>query len=477
MQRLHPSTLCDLSDTVAVPSYDRDAVQPGIVHLGLGAFHRAHQAVYTDQAIANSGGDWGIIGVCMRSAAVSQQLSPQAGLYSVLSEDAAGATVSIIGAIGQVLVAPQESEAVVAAIARQEIKILTLTVTEKAYCVMADGQTLDRQESGISHDLAAPETPRSTLGILALGLRERLREGGAPLTLISCDNLSGNSSLLRSLLAQYLEKTFAEIIPWMNDSTAFPCSMVDRIVPAMTESGREQQAQLLGVRDEAAVATEPFSQWIVEDCFVTDRPDWASAGVQFVADIAPFEMIKLRLLNASHSAIAYCGLLGGLETVDQVVADDELGLFVRRLMNEDLMPLLEVPAGFDLVAYRDQLLQRFANPCLHHRCEQIAMDSSEKISQRWVPALRSGKAPLLQKMLSAWVYFVLCTEHVIDDPRGEALCAARNSEAPLRERLVAVLSCARLSADSVDGFEQIIVAIEQHMDTIATKGLRALLNT
>ncbi|MCL4104471.1 UNVERIFIED_CONTAM: hypothetical protein GTU68_047433 [Idotea baltica] len=476
MNRLRSSTLDQVNDTVTLPAYNRDNLQSGIVHLGLGAFHRAHQAAYTEQAIANSGGNWGIIGVSMRSADVSQQLSPQDALYSLLNEDGLKSQLQVIAAIRQVLVAPQDESAVATAIALPSIRIVTLTVTEKAYCLAKDGRTLDLNDSGISHDLTAPETPNSTLGILALGLRERLRGGGAPLTIISCDNLSGNSSLLRSLLQQYLQQTFPEVIPWMRNSTAFPCSMVDRIVPAMTEPGRQKQQQLLGLRDEAAVATEPFSQWIIENSFATDRPDWESAGVQFVEDIAPFEAIKLGLLNASHTAIAFCGLLAELDTVDQVMADDELSQFIQRLMNEDLMPLLEIPAGFDIAAYRDKLLQRFANPRLQHRCDQIAMDSSEKISQRWVPALHSAKVPSLQKMLSTWAYFILFSDRSIDDPRQQELSKARKSEAALPQRIEAVLACTRLAAASENELEVLVIAVQRHIDTIAKLGLRGLLN-
>lgn len=475
MRRLHPDQLGSLNAGVLVPAYDRGALKPGIVHLGPGAFHRAHQAVFTDQAIANSGGEWGIVGVSLRSPAVAEQLNPQGGLYSVLNEDAHSAELRVVGAIQYVLVAPQEPERVAAAIADESIHIITLTITEKGYAIAADGASLNSQDAGIRADLADPLHPASALGTLALGLKKRLESTGAPLTIISCDNLAENSRLLREVLGQYLQRCFPAVIPWLEQSVAFPCSMVDRIVPAMTEAQKQRQAELLGLNDEGAVATEPFRQWIIEDCFAADRPDWESAGVQFVNDIRPFEDIKLRLLNGSHSAIAYAGLLAHLETVDQVVADPVLGRFIETLMARDLMPALHVPVGFDIAAYRDQLLARFGNPRLHHRCQQIAMDGTEKIPQRWLPTLQAQGSPHLVKALSVWCYFVLCTDLPIDDPRAAGLLEVRNDSGAMADRIARALSQARVSGESLQDFDALVSGLVKHMQTIEERGVRALL--
>ncbi|MCK5885644.1 MAG: mannitol dehydrogenase family protein, partial [Alcanivorax sp.] len=433
MNRLNAQTLGELSTEVKQPAYDRGKLRPGIVHLGLGAFHRAHQALYTELAMAHAGGNWGIIGVSLRSENVSRQLLPQDGLYSVMSEDAAGSNLRVVGAITDVLVAPREPRRVTAAIADPQIQIVTLTITEKGYCLAADGKSLNVEDRAIAADLADPEHPCTAVGLLALGLRERLHGGGAPLTILSCDNLSENSTLLHAVLQDYLAASFSDVLPWLASSTAFPCSMVDRIVPGMTLQKRARQEALLGVVDEGAVATEPFSQWIIEDCFAADRPDWESVDVQVVDDILPYENIKLRLLNASHSAIAYCGLLAGKETVDQVMADPALRSYVQQLMEQDLMPALDAPPGFDLSDYRDQLLQRFSNPCLHHRCQQIAMDGCEKIGQRWLPILQAGEGcRALLIALSAWCQFVLHTDYELDDPKASQLFAWRHSDEPER---------------------------------------------
>ncbi len=474
MQRLHPDTLGAARADVRLPPYERGALRPGIVHLGLGAFHRAHQAVYTDAAIGVAGGDWGILGVSLRSAAVSEQLAPQGGLYSVLSEDATTSEVRVVGAVLQVLVAPREPAAVTGAIARQDIHIVTLTITEKGYLLAADGVALDRADEGVRHDLANPERPVTAVGILALGLRERVLRGGAPLTLLSCDNLSENSRRLRGVLADYLGSTFPEVLPWLEQHARFPCSMVDRIVPAATAEQRARQSQQLGLVDEGAVSTEPFSQWLIEDDFAADRPAWERVGVQLVDDILPYENIKLRLLNASHSAIAYCGLLADCTVVDEVMADPALGAWVQRLMARDLMPALRVPPDFDLGAYRDQLLSRFANPRLGHRCVQIAMDGSEKIAQRWLPTLAQSEAPLLRGALAAWVYFVLFMDIDIDDPRAPVLLAQRASDGPLRERIESVLACARIDRESVGAFAGLVGDVEEHMRVIQSESIRAL---
>lgn len=474
MQRLHPDTLSALATDVRRPVYDRGALVTGIVHLGLGAFHRAHQAVYTEDAIECDGGDWGIVGVSLRSAAVAQQLNPQSGLYSVLSEDGESSEVRLIGAVQQVLVAGDELEQVVAQLASPGIRIVTLTITEKAYPVAQDGCSLDIDDPALAADLAGPGAPTTAIGVLALGLKQRFEAGGAPLTVISCDNLSGNSALLGALLRDYLARTFPGVSAWLDSAVTFPCSMVDRIVPAMTPQQKARQADALGLEDEGAVSTEPFSQWIVEDNFAAGRPAWDKVGVQFVQDIAPYESIKLGLLNASHSAIAYCGLLAGKETVDEVMADAELCGFVQRLMADDLEPALEVPDGFDLVQYRQALLARFSNPRLAHRCAQIAMDGSEKIRQRWLPALRTSQAPQLSRALAAWCVYVLDTEHILSDPRADELSSLRSDAGPLAGRLQSVLACAGITQETIPGFAALLAETERNIDILRARGVEGL---
>jgi fructuronate reductase len=478
MNRLKTSSVDELGTAVIVPTYDRRSLRVGMVHLGLGAFHRAHQALYTEQAMSLSRSDeWGIIGVSMRSQKVAEQLLPQDGLYSIASEDASDIELQVVGAIIDVLVASEDAAAVTAAIARPDVRVLTLTITEKGYSLGADGRSLDREDEAVKLDLANPRAPTTAIGILALGLRKRAEAGVAPLTVISCDNLSQNSTVLRKVLVDYLMSTFPRLLYWLEKNVTFPCSMADRIVPAISDQKKQRQSELLGLRDEGAVCTEPFSQWIIEDKFAGAHPDWRSAGALYVQSIVPYENIKLGLLNAGHSAIAYCGLLANMETVDEVMQDVELRSFVERLMAEDLIPSLQAPPEFDLASYQRQVLARMDNPALGHRCTQIAMDGSEKISQRWLPSLRGGQSPLLVKALSAWCYFVLCTELVIDDPRADQLGEMRASTLSMKERLIGVLACVRIIEESIGDFAQLCTTLENHLQKIERAGVKVLLSS
>lgn len=476
MERLHTTTLGRLRPGIEQPGYDRARLRAGILHLGLGAFHRAHQAVYTEASLKASAGDWGIVGVCMRGDTVGRQLRPQDLLYSVWSRGATEERVQVIGALIRVILAPEEPEALDAAFADPGIRVVTLTVTEKGYCLADDGWSLDTQLPAVRADLGDPVNAHTAVGLLARGLAKRCESGGAPITVLSCDNLSENGARLAKVVHQYVEAAFPGILPWLEECVSFPCSMVDRIVPAMTAARREAQAQRLDLRDEAAVATEPFSQWIIEDDFAAGVPDWQSAGAQLVDDIRPFEAIKLRLLNAAHSAIAYAGLLAGHETVADVMADMTLCGFVERLMAQELAVALDVPADFDIDAYRGSLLQRFANPHLQHRCAQIAMDGTEKIRQRWLPTLRQlPDESMLLRAMAAWCYFVLCTEHELEDPRRERLLSLRGSDAPLVVRLEELLACLGLTRSGDVCFSRWIEALRCHCELLSREDIHVLL--
>ena len=477
MNRLHPENLGQLAADVQLPPYRREELRPGILHLGLGAFHRAHQAVFTEDAIAASGGDWGIIGVSMRSNRVARQLRPQQNLYSLMSEDARGYQLQVLGAITETLVASRELERVLEAFANPAIQVVTLTITEKGYCLAADGHSLDAQTPVVSADLARPSQPSSAVGILALGLKHRLEAGGAPLTLVSCDNLSANGRVLEGVLKDYLQLTFPGVLPWLDSSLAFPCSVVDRIVPAISEEKRQEQCQRLGLIDQGAVSTEPFTQWIIEDHFAAARPDWQRAGVQLVGDILPYEKMKLGLLNASHSAIAYLGLLAGLETVDQVMANERLGPYIQRLMSLELTQALEVPVDFDLDDYRDALLLRFSNPSLGHRCQQIAMDGTEKIRQRWLPILQQMRLPeQLLKALGAWCHIILQTDVAIEDPRQSLLLELRSSGDSLDGRLDGALDNLGITPRTIPDYAGVKEILLQNLDILDQKGVSQLLN-
>ncbi|MEM8500854.1 MAG: mannitol dehydrogenase family protein [Pseudomonadota bacterium] len=475
-QRLHPETLNLLNTDVLTPTYDRESLQPRIIHLGIGAFHRAHQAVYTEDAIAHSGGDWGIVGVSLRSDAVATQLRPQTALYSVMSQDATHTELRVVGSILDVLYAAENPDRVADAIAHSGTRLLTLTITEKGYCLASDGFSLDNSNNLIEADLEHPYSPASAIGLIAYGLHKRVANGGEPITVLSCDNLSENSQRLKAVLTEYLHASFADVIPWLHNCVSFPCSMVDRIVPGATTEQKIMQSTLLGLQDDGAISTEFFKQWIIEDRFANTRPAWDQVGVEFVDDILPFENIKLRVLNASHSAIAFCGLLAGLDTVDQVMNDEQLASFVTRLIDTELIPAIDAPDGFDLLDYRNRLLRRYQNPHLRHRCAQIAMDSSEKISQRWLPAFAAdANTTLLTTSLSMWCFFVLHTDMIIEDPQAEHLMSQRTDCKPIASRVKSTLAIARFHSDSVGNFERLNTLVLADLDFLVQYGLREFL--
>ncbi|WP_332678232.1 mannitol dehydrogenase family protein [Brevundimonas sp.] len=418
--RLSALTQDRLAASVARPGYDRQAQACGIVHLGLGAFHRAHQAVYTDDAMAAGDRDWGVVGVSMRSADVRDALEPQDGLYTVSDRDGSGETVRLIGAVQRLLVAPEAPEAVVAAMADPAVQVVTLTVTEKGYHRAPGG--------GLAPRLGAAEMDRPTTihGFMAAGLARRRAAGLPGLSVISCDNLAGNGAQTAALLDEFLERVDAGLAAWTRAECAFPSTMVDRIVPAATPARLDATAARLGLRDEAAVTTEPFRQWVIEDRFAGPRPRWEAGGAEFVSDVGPYETAKLRMLNGAHSALAYLGLRRGHVFVHEAVADPSLRALVDRLMRIEAPASFAPAPGQDLDAYADALLARFANPALAHRLSQIAMDGSQKIPQRWLETLqarqdRGETSPAIVEALAGWALHVRGDNGPVDDPAADDL--------------------------------------------------------
>lgn len=360
-----------------------------IVHLGIGAFHRAHLAWYTDalmQSADNSSGIWPIIGVSLRSPDVAALLNPQQGLYSLKQSSASQQNTQIIQSVLGVLVAPEDPAAVIALLAAPTTDIISLTVTEKGYCLDLVSRQLDWQHPDIQFDLAHPQQPRSAIGYLVAGLAARFTAGVPAPTVLCCDNLPNNGATLSRLVTTFAAKRDPALAAWIAAKVAFPASMVDRIVPATTQADVEQLAGQTGYLDWAMVNTEQFSQWVIEDRFAGPRPAWEQVGALLVADVTPFEHAKLRLLNGAHSALAYLGILCGYQYVHQVVADPLLLRYLRHLMYQELLPTLTAPDGIDLSAYVEALLTRFANPALAHRIWQIAMDGSQKLPQRLLAA-------------------------------------------------------------------------------------------
>lgn len=430
LKNLSQQTLAAVTKGVTPPNYDRERLTSGIVHLGLGAFHRAHQALYTEAALEQGDLRWGIVGVSLRDANVPKRLAAQNCLYSVTARHREQASTRVVGALHRAMHAPSELDAVLAAIADPAVSIVTTTVTEKGYSQNPATNDLDMTDPDVRHDLAQPHRPRTTLGVLAAGLARR--PSSSPLTIVCCDNMAGNGDLLRRLLLQYASAIDPALMRRIENSVSFPNSMVDRIVPAATPSSIAFAADRLGLRDDAALVCEPFTQWVIEDRFAGPRPPWEKGGALLTGDVRPYQAMKLRLLNGTHSVIAYAGQLCGLESVSDAMADPQLGTFARRLMTEDLLATVTPPPGYDVQSYCRELLTRFENPTLAHRTQQIAMDGTQKVPVRWLPALRESLAagierPLLERALAAWLHYLgnghsdAGTPLVISDPGAAPL--------------------------------------------------------
>jgi fructuronate reductase len=411
--RLLSAALGALPESVERPGYNRDKRGIGIVHFGIGAFHRAHMAAYTDDAMADGEGDWRILGVSLRSPGVRDQMTPQNGLYTLVERSARGSKARIIGAVADVIAAHEDPEAVVAAISAPGTHIISFTVTEKGYCRAPDGSlNLELND----------EVPIYTY--LTSGIRRRKDAGLPGLTLLSCDNLASNGTQLERLMIEYLNHNAPDLIDWFVGNCTCPSTMVDRIVPATTEADRAEIEVMLGMRDEAAVITEPFSQWVIEDKFAGPRPAWEKHGAQITSDVHAYETAKLRMLNGAHSALAYLGLQRGHEFVHQAIADPTLAPLIERLMRDEAAASLTPAPGQDLSAYADALMARFANPALNHRLIQIAMDGSQKIPQRWLETLsfhqkQGRQCPAILAGIAAWLCHTRGDNGAVDDPMAE----------------------------------------------------------
>jgi fructuronate reductase len=406
LPRLSDRTLAQARNGAWPGAYRRAEVEIGVVHLGPGAFHRAHQAPVFEALLAEDR-RWGVCGVSLRSAAVREALAPQDGLYTAVELDDPP-RARIVGAVTELLSAPQTPAAVLARLAAVRTRMITLTVTEKGYCLGAGGE-LDLAHPDVAFDLARPPVPRSVAGWLAEGLRRRRAAGAGGLPVVSCDNLAGNGGKLgAAVIALARAQGDPGLADWVGQEVRFPNTMVDRITPATDAALRRRVRDLIGLDDAWPVQHERFSQWVIEDRLGADGPALAGAGVTLVADVRPFEQAKLRLLNGAHSTLAWLGLLAGRSTVAEAIADPALAGFVERLLRQDIAPSLPMTAGLDPGAYIADVLARFRIPQIAHRLEQIAADSSQKLPVRLLgtvaDALAAGRPMTrLAIPIAAWM--------------------------------------------------------------------------
>lgn len=489
MQRLQPSALAALNAAaVARPRYDRAALQIGIVHLGIGAFARAHLAAATEAAIHASGDlRWGIAGVSLRQPDTRDALAPQQGLYTLALRDAGSngeprEALQVIGCLRELLVAPEDPQAVLERIAHADTRIVSLTVTEKGYCHDPASGALRWSDADIAHDLAQADTPRSAIGFIVHGLQRRRQRGLPSVTLLSCDNLPSNGHTLQGLVLAFAQRVDARLAEWIAERCSFPNAMVDRIVPRTTDADRERIAAALGAHDGWPVVAEPFFDWAVEDYFAADRPEWTAGGARCVAKAAPYERLKLRMVNGAHSALAYLGAMAGWSTVDEAMAQPALRRFLDALMREEIAPTLHDLADVDLTAYRARLLQRFANPALAHRTQQIAMDGSQKLPQRLLGTVRDRLArgegiARLGLALAAWLHHLrgvdeLGQPYAISDPLAPQLAALQRPDA--RDCVEATVRFAPVFGD-LGGDRALIEAMTKALASLRSEGIVATL--
>jgi len=394
--------------TALVPAYNRQSINTGIVHLGIGGFHRAHQAVYTDKLLADGDQRWGITGISLRSTSARAALAPQDYLYSVKTLGTEQPP-QVIGSVLNTLALPEEKhlEQTLGLIQSSDTQVVSLTITEKGYCATHNGE-LDVDNPGVAQDLNNLCKPRSAPGLLALGLEQRRLAGSGPISILSCDNLSGNGQITEQVVRAMAEQLNPELAAWLTDNVSFPSSMVDRIVPQTSAAELDAFEATAGYRDNALICGEPFSQWVIEDNFRGQRPAWDTAGAQFTDKVAPFEQAKLRLLNATHSALAYLGLLADHSYVHQALSEPAIARFVSLLLDDEITSEVDCPAGMDIAAYKASLLDRFANDAVPYKTLQVAGDGSQKLPQRIFPTLtarlrKQKPAPLLCTVVAAWI--------------------------------------------------------------------------
>ncbi|PXY90190.1 mannitol dehydrogenase family protein [Gilliamella apis] len=396
------------------PLYDREKMVARIVHIGFGAFHRAHQALFTDRLLNKGNSDWAICEVnIVGGEELINDIRKQDHLYTVLEKGATSKQAYIIGSVKESLLAPIDGiEAILEKMADPVIEIVSLTVTEKGYCMLPGGAGLDLNNQLIKSDLSSPTKPMSAPGVIVEALYRRMQRGLKSFTALSCDNMPENGLVLKKAILDLANARDPELAQWIETNTTFPCTMVDRIVPAATaETLTEIQDVLGGMFDPCGIACEPFIQWVIEDNFVTTRPNWNEVGAEFVDNVVPYEEMKLRMLNGSHSFLAYLGYLAGYENINDCMNDEAYKQATLSLMLQQQAPTLNVPPQVNLQQYAEKLIERFSNPSLKHRTWQIAMDGTQKLPQRLLDSIRwhikhNSDFSLLALGVAGWIRYV-----------------------------------------------------------------------
>jgi fructuronate reductase len=484
--RLSEATLAGLPAEVERPGYDRARVSMGVVHLGIGAFHRAHQAVVFDDLIRAGDPRWGVRAASLRSPTVRDQMAPQDGLYGLVVRDGTLERTRIIGSVWNVAVAPEDPVALAETLAAPDTHLVTLTITEKGYKLDPASGRLLEDDTDLAADLRSLTEPRTAPGFLVAALAQRRARGLPAFTAVSCDNLPHNGQRLREAVLAVAKAHDNHLADWIASHAAFPQTMVDRIAPATTEADIAALARRIGVVDRAMVKTEPFLQWVIEDRFAGQHPDFASVpGVRVTASVAPWEEAKLRLLNGAHSTIAYLGGLAGIDFVHEFVARPAGARLVEALWDE-AETTLSPPPGLDVDAYRRDLMARFANPALQHRTRQIAMDGSQKLPQRLLETiaarLKRGKSvDTLALGVAAWMRWQAGRDDAgeafkVDDPLSETTRRLVATSGDPAEQVRALLSLEAVFPPSLAADPRFQTALIRHATQLARTGALAALD-
>lgn len=487
MPLLTPASLGSLAGVLPVPTYDRGRLVAGIVHIGVGAFHRAHQARYLDQLLtAGTGSDWGICGVGVLPAdrRLKDVAATQAGLYTLVVKHADGTfEPRVVGSLVDYLLAPDDPEVVIEKMAASTTRLVSMTVTEGGYNISPSTGQFDTADPGVVHDLRAGTVPRTTFGLVTEALARRRDRGLAPFTVLSCDNIEHNGDVARYAFSTFAALRDPRLGAWIHEEVSFPNSMVDRITPATTEEDRAEVRRRYGLDDGWPVVCEPFTQWVVEDRFGLGRPPYEHVGVQFVPDVTPYELMKLRLLNASHQALAYLGQLAGYHFVHDAAQDPMFRRFLLGYMEQEATPTLQPVPGVDLDGYRRTLLDRFANPFIGDTLARLAFDGSERLPKWLLPVVRAnltdgGEIRRSATVVAAWARYAEGVDDQgrplpITDSRAERLVASARRQ---RREPLAFLEDRELFGDLID-HPTFTDAYRAALHSLHTRGARATLET
>ncbi|NQZ13556.1 MAG: mannitol dehydrogenase family protein [Alphaproteobacteria bacterium] len=477
---LKQETLEHISAHVPVPTYDRSETKCGIVHMSVGGFHRSHQAVYFDEALSLFGGDWSICGVGLMPNDQDHidTLRSQDGLYTVLERSAKEDKAYVVGSMTEVLHAPSQTQEVLDKLANPQTKILSLTITEKGYCYKADGN-LNADNDLLQQDVKDLSAPKTALGYIVAGLKLRKENGITPYTVMSCDNLPGNGHLTHKLVLQFANLIDSELANWIDENVSFPNAMVDRITPVTTPEIADLVGQKFLINDKWPVVCEDYKQWVLEDKFVNGRPQLEEVGVQLVPDVDPYEKMKVRLLNGSHSALSYLSYLMGYREVNKAMADPTISKFVRLYMDQDVTPAVPEVPGVDLEAYKDKLIERFANPAISDQVQRLAEDGSAKIPNSILPCIEhqlenGGSIKFAALALAGWFrYLTAIDEDIkpieIKDPVADKLTAAMKVDP---RSVINILGIEEIFGKTLPLNTDFVQEVQQALDSLNENGAR-----